>query len=114
MNQAFTTYPPHKPLRIMITRIARKECIEMIRDGRLRWAAGIVFASLTGLLLVGWKHYADVEAQRAKAQAADREIWVSQGEKSQHSAAHFGSYAFKAMAKTVPRFRAAVLILIVS
>ena len=79
----------------MITRIARKECIEMIRDGRFRWAAGIVFVLLAGSLIVGWKHYADVEAQRAEAQTADRETWVSQGEKSQHSAAHFGSYAFK-------------------
>ena len=95
MNQAFTTYPPHKPLRIMITRIARKECIEMIRDGRFRWAVGIVLALLVGSLIVGWKHYADVEAQRAESQAADRETWVNQGEKSQHSAAHFGSYAFK-------------------
>ena len=62
MNQAFATYPPHKPLRTMITRIARKECIEMICDGRFRWAAGIVFALLTGSLIVGWKHYANVEA----------------------------------------------------
>ena len=98
----------------MITRIARKECIEMIRDGRFRWAAGIVFVLLAGSLIVGWKHYADVEAQRAEAMATDRETWVSQGEKSQHSAAHFGSYAFKAMAKTVPRFRAVVPILIIS
>ena len=91
----FTLLPPHKSLRTMITRIARKECTEMIRDGRFRWAAGIVFVLLAGSLLVGWKHYADVEAQRAESQAADRETWVSQGEKSQHSAAHFGSYAFK-------------------
>lgn len=79
----------------MITRIARKECIEMIRDGRFRWAAGVVFALLAGSLIVGWKHYASVEAQRAESQATDREMWVSQGEKSQHSAAHFGNYAFK-------------------
>ena len=79
----------------MITRIATKECIEMIRDGRFRWAAGIVIVLLAGSLIVGWKHYADVEAQRAESQAADRETWVGQGEKSQHAAAHFGSYAFK-------------------
>ncbi len=79
----------------MISRIARKEYIEMIRDGRFRWATGIVFALLAGSLIVGWKHYASVEAQRAESQAADREMWVSQGEKSQHSAAHFGNFAFK-------------------
>ena len=79
----------------MISRIARKEFTEMIRDGRFRWAAGIIFALLAGSLIVGWKHYADIEAQRAESEAADRETWVNQGEKSQHSAAHFGSYAFK-------------------
>jgi len=79
----------------MITRIARKECIEMIRDGQFRWAAGIIFALLVGSLIVDWKHYADIEAQRAESQAADRETWIGQGQKSQHSAAHFGSYAFK-------------------
>lgn len=79
----------------MVLRIARKEATEMLRDGRFRWAVGIVFILLVGALLAGWKHYADVETQRMTAQEADREIWLTQGEKNQHSAAHFGTYAFK-------------------
>ncbi len=79
----------------MVLRIARKEATEMLRDGRFRWAVGIVFILLVGAFLAGWKHYADVETQRMAAQEADREIWLTQGEKNQHSAAHFGTYAFK-------------------
>lgn len=79
----------------MILRIARKESLEMLRDGRFRWAVGMVFLLLMGSLLVGWKQYTNVEAQRALSQEADRDLWVSQGEKNQHSAAHFGAYAFK-------------------
>ncbi|MEM1042200.1 MAG: ABC transporter permease subunit [Bacteroidota bacterium] len=75
--------------------IARKEATEMLRDGRFRWAVGIVLALLVGALVAGWTHYAAAEAERAAAQAADREVWLGQGEKNQHSAAHFGAYAFK-------------------
>ena len=79
----------------MILRIARKELTETLRDGRFRWAATIVFALLLASLLVGWKHYRDVETQRSISQQSDRDLWENQGEKNQHSAAHFGAYAFK-------------------
>jgi len=79
----------------MILRIARKETIDMLRDGRYRWTASILLVLLTGALIAGWQHYADIETQRELSQTADRELWLSQGEKNQHSAAHFGAYAFK-------------------
>lgn len=79
----------------MIRTIARKEATEMLRDGRFRWAAGIVFALLLGSLIAGFAHHVATEADRAAAQAADRQVWLAQGEKNQHSAAHFGIYAFK-------------------
>ena len=79
----------------MILRIAKKESIDMLRDGRYRWTAVILFVLLSGALIAGWKHYADIESQRELSQSSDRELWLDQGEKNQHSAAHFGSYAFK-------------------
>ncbi len=79
----------------MIRRIAHKEALEVFRDGRFRWSAGIVFILLFASLLVGWKQYAAFEADRERAQQSDREVWLGQGEKNQHSAAHFGNYAFK-------------------
>ena len=79
----------------MILRIARKETIDMIRDGRYRWTAGVLLVLLLGALIAGWNHYSDIENQRALSQTEDRELWLDQGEKNQHSAAHFGAYAFK-------------------
>lgn len=79
----------------MIIRIARKEFIEMTRDGRFRWAAIIVFALLTVTLLTGWKHYRQVAAERHFAEQEERARWLGQGQKNPHSAAHYGVYAFK-------------------
>ena len=67
----------------------------MIRDGRFRWAAGIVFCLLAAALLTGWKHYADTARQRALAQQDERTRWLEQGQKNPHLAAHYGVYAFK-------------------
>src|SRR5687768_6157014 len=79
----------------MISIIARKEMTEMIRDGRFRWAAVIVFALLAAALLLGWQHYRDVNSQHEIARRATREQWLNQGSKNPHSAAHYGVYAFK-------------------
>lgn len=79
----------------MIAKIARKEFTEMIRDGRIRWAAGIVMLLLVAALTLGWQNYRDVRQQQLTAQTADHEQWLQQGERNPHSAAHFGKYAFK-------------------
>jgi ABC-2 type transport system permease protein len=79
----------------MIFTIAKKEFTEMLRDGRFRWSAGIVFVLLVGALLAGWRHYEDVKAQHLQAQQAERNLWLNQGSKNPHSAAHYGVYAFK-------------------
>jgi hypothetical protein len=49
--------------RQMITQIARKEFTEMLRDGRFRWAAAIVFTLLLASIVMGGKHYRDVKNQ---------------------------------------------------
>lgn len=79
----------------MIFTIAKKEFTEMLRDGRFRWSAGIVFVLLLAALLAGWRHYEDVKAQHLQAQQAERNLWLNQGSKNPHSAAHYGVYAFK-------------------
>jgi len=79
----------------MITQIARKEFKEMLRDGRFRWASGIVFALLLASVVMGGKHYRDVKRQHDLAQAETREQWLRQPAKNPHSAAHYGIYAFK-------------------
>lgn len=79
----------------MIKRIARKELVETLRDGRFRVLAAVVLAVSVVSLLAGWKHYRDVQSQHAEAQQATRAQWLAQAPKNPHSAAHYGVYAFK-------------------
>lgn len=79
----------------MISRIARKELTEMLRDGRFRLLAAMVLAISLLSLAAGWRNYADLSRQHASAQAATREQWLRQEKKNPHSAAHYGVYAFK-------------------
>ena len=48
-------------------RIARKEFIEMLRDGRFRWSAAIILVLLAAALGMGWKGYREVRAQHELA-----------------------------------------------
>ena len=79
----------------MISRIARKELTEMLRDGRFRLLAGMVLAISVLSLAAGWKTYSDLSRQHAAAQAETRAQWLGQDKKNPHSAAHYGMYAFK-------------------
>lgn len=79
----------------MLLRIARKEFLEMARDGRFRVAGGIVLALLLISLGLGWQRHGEVTAAHQTAMAQERQLWESQGEKNPHSAAHYGVYAFK-------------------
>ena len=79
----------------MITRIARKEFTEMLRDGRFRRASAIVFALLLASIMMGAKHHREVKRQHELAQAETRDQWLWQPAKNPHSAAHNGIYAFK-------------------
>jgi ABC-2 type transport system permease protein len=79
----------------MISRIARKELTEMLRDGRFRLLAAMVLAISVLSLAAGWKNYAELSRQHAQAQAQTRTQWLKQDQKNPHSAAHYGVYAFK-------------------
>lgn len=79
----------------MIRTVARKEILEIMRDGRFRWSAAITFFLLFGALAMGWQHYRDVASQHEAARRDTRRQWLQQGEKNPHSAAHYGVYAFK-------------------
>jgi len=79
----------------MIPHIIRKEAMEISRDGRTRLLALIVLLlGLTGLL-AGWANYADQQRNAMFAQETDQNVFLEQGEKNPHSAAHFGRMAYK-------------------
>ena len=79
----------------MIYKIARKEFIEMWRDGRFRFTSAIVLVLLCAALLMGWQNYKQISQQQEFARAFDEKQWAEQGARNPHSAAHFGKYAFK-------------------
>jgi ABC-2 type transport system permease protein len=63
----------------MVSRIARKEVVEMWRDGRFRIAAVIVWALLTVALALGWQATRQAARERAQADRSDRAEWLAQG-----------------------------------
>jgi ABC-2 type transport system permease protein len=79
----------------MTSRIARKELLDTLRDGRFRVLAAVVLAISIASLAAGWKHYRDVQSQHEQARRATRAQWLAQPNKNPHSAAHYGVYAFK-------------------
>jgi ABC-2 type transport system permease protein len=87
-HQASTVTP-------MIVRSARKEWLELVRDGRFRSAAAIVAVLLVAALAAGRRHYHEVSRQHETAARATRAQWLTQGPKNPHAAAHYGVYAFK-------------------
>lgn len=79
----------------MILRIAKKEFVDIWRDGRFRWSGIVVLLLLAVALGFGWKNFQTVSAERLAAKEESRDSWINQGERNPHSAAHFGVYAFR-------------------
>jgi ABC-2 type transport system permease protein len=79
----------------MILKIAFKELKEIVHEGRFRVTAITVFALLLAALFVSRSYYSSVNAQHNEAKKNAREEWLGQGQKNPHSAAHYGTYAFK-------------------
>ncbi|WP_430408861.1 ABC transporter permease [Kordia sp.] len=79
----------------MILHTFKKETKELWRDGRVRIAFIIVLLLTAVAVIISTKHYNTVNEQYIEASANEREVWDNQGEKNPHSAAHYGTYAFK-------------------
>ncbi len=79
----------------MIRLLANKEIREISRQGQFKIAAFIVLLLAIVSTLVSYGHYQSVQEQYQQAQSNERNIWESQDDKNPHSAAHYGTYAFK-------------------
>jgi ABC-2 type transport system permease protein len=80
---------------MLLRTIATKEFRELLRDGRFRWAGGIVAGLLLVAGLAGFTAWREQSAQRDAAQATMQASWFNQPPKNPHSAAHYGLWAFK-------------------
>ncbi|MBC8088449.1 MAG: DUF3526 domain-containing protein [Phycisphaerae bacterium] len=81
----------------MLSQIARKECLEMFRDGRFRWAGALIGGLLVVSLASGYTARSAANAERSSAQAEMQSRWYKQPARNPHSAAHYGLWAFKPM-----------------
>ncbi|MGJ5206779.1 ABC transporter permease subunit [Bradyrhizobium sp. HKCCYLR20261] len=79
----------------MFAFIAAKETREIIRDGRLLWAGGLICLLLALALVAGWQRHAQVNSERSAGQALDYEAWLQQGRRHPHDAAEQGMHVFK-------------------
>jgi len=79
----------------MVSKIAVKEFKELIREGRFRVMSVAIAALLVVATLITFNYYQWVNAQHTAAKENARNVWVSQDNKNPHSAAHYGTYAFK-------------------
>ncbi|MEM6684268.1 MAG: DUF3526 domain-containing protein [Bacteroidota bacterium] len=79
----------------MIRHTFKKETKELWRDGRVRIAFIIVLLLTAIAVVISTNYYKNINEQYVEASANEREVWDNQGEKNPHSAAHYGTYAFK-------------------
>ena len=75
--------------------VAMHELRMLLRDGRARAGAVALLLLAAVALASGLVRNQSLAAERARAQAVIAEQWTAQGEKNPHSAAHYGSYAFR-------------------
>jgi len=72
-----------------------KELKELIRDGRFKLALIISLVLLVIATITGINQYQKNNDQYLESVNKERNIWETQGAKNPHSAAHYGTYAFK-------------------
>lgn len=79
----------------MILKIAIKEMKEVLRDGRFKVLSALCLVLLLVAVFSGKRYYEYVNVQHHEAAEKERLNWVSQDAKNPHSAAHYGTHAFK-------------------
>lgn len=79
----------------MILILVKKEIKQLLRTGQYRVAGFIVLILTIMAFLVSTGYYKTVQEQHNIAKSNERHVWEHQADKNPHSAAHYGTYAFK-------------------
>lgn len=75
--------------------IAKNQLTQLVRD-KVFTALGLLILILLGVSVVtGISYYSDMAEQHQQAEELARAQWENQGDKNPHSAAHYGTFAFK-------------------
>jgi ABC-2 type transport system permease protein len=85
---------PKRSRRGFLT-IAVKDATEIWRDGRFRWAAGLLLLLIIAAVAGGVHNQSQIAKQHADAQQAERDVWLEKGDMNPHAAAHSGAFVFK-------------------
>lgn len=75
--------------------VARKELLELARDGRFRAAAAVALGLLLVAVGFGLVQARALREERLAADHGAEEHWKTQDDKNPHVAAHYGTYVFK-------------------
>jgi len=75
--------------------IAVKDATETWRDGRFRFAAGLLFVLLIAAIAGGVHNQSELARQHADAERVERDVWLDKGDMNPHAAAHYGAFVFK-------------------
>lgn len=79
----------------MLRVIVSKEIKEMWRENLLKYSGFILLFMLVLATIIGVEQYHRTNRQYQAAKNSERSIWETQSAKNPHSAAHYGTYAFK-------------------
>ena len=86
---------PRRSIGGPVLTIAVKDATEIWRDGRFRWAAGLLFVLILAAVAGGIHNQSQISRQHADAQRAERDVWLDKGDMNPHAAAHYGAFVFK-------------------
>ncbi len=79
----------------MLKLIIKKEILSNIRDPRIQISSIVLLTLLVTAVLVSKEGQKRIQHEREQAMAQMYDVWVNQGEKHPHSAAHYGQFVFK-------------------
>ncbi len=77
--------------------VARKELRDLVRDRRFLLLALLTLVLMVAALLLGALHADQRRHAHDAAAQGDARVWLAQGAKNPHAAAHFGQWAHKPM-----------------
>ncbi len=75
--------------------IVAKDLLILRRESLMKTLLAVTVVLLIASLAAGLQREQVFDKEKAAAEQADKDIWMNQGERNPHSAAHFSRYAFR-------------------